>query len=129
MRRWLMLMLVLLLALPAQAEAATQYRALVIGEQNYDSDDVADRDGAIHTAVGMRDMLLSLSMDYTVQLRSDVGADETLMAIDRAFSGAGAEDVSLFYINCHGYYQNGVAWLLFSDGTTLTASELERALR
>lgn len=130
MRRFLLILLALMLALPACAEPAQpKCRALVIGEQNYVSDDVADRDGAIHTAGGMRDMLRSLSMNYAVQMKSDIGADAALTAIAEAFAGARAGDISLFYINCHGYYQNGVAWLLFSDGTTLTAAELEKALR
>lgn len=134
MLRRFAIILALLIAVPvifahAEEEGQPAYRALVIGEQNYAPEDVADRDGALHTAEGMRDMLLSLSMDYAVQLESDVGADRTLQAIGEAFSGAQAGDVSLFYVNCHGYYENGVAWLLFSDGSTLTAMDIERRLR
>lgn len=131
MRRWIALLLfALLLPLTAAAEPAQPvYRALVIGEQNYMPEDVSDRDGAIHTAEGMRDMLLSLSMDYAVQLETDIGADAALAAIETAFAGAQDGDVSLFYVNCHGYYRSGVAWLEFSDGSALVAGDLERALR
>lgn len=132
MRRFLAIFLaVLIMAVPGLAEetASAKYRALVVGEQNYLPEDVADRDGAIHTAEGMRDMLLSLTMDYTVQLEADVGADRMLAAIAETFAGAVESDVSLMYINCHGFYENGIAWLLFSDGTRLTAPDMERALR
>ena len=132
LRKWLICVIALCMAfLSAGAEMteAPVYRALLVGEREYATDEVADRDGAIHTAEGMRDMLLSLSMDYRVQLASDIGADELLTAIDEAYAGAQAQDVSVFYINCHGYYENGVAWLLFTDGSTLTAPDLERALR
>lgn len=131
MRRWLALLIAaLMLAAPALAEQAdTQYRALVIGEQNYVPEEVSDREGAIHTSEGMRDMLLALTMDYRVQAEADIGADRALQAIGEAFDGAREADVSLFYINAHGYYENGIAWLLFSDGSMLTAQDLERALR
>lgn len=131
MRRWIAWILAaVLLSLPALAEqTAPQYRALVVGEQEYVPEDVSDRAGAVHTAEGMRDMLLSLSMGYSVALEEDIGADRLLAAIDETFAAAKMQDVSLFYINCHGYYTNGVAWLLFSDGSTLTAPDLERALR
>lgn len=132
LRKWLVCMLALCLSvISACAETAQTpvYRALVVGEREYAAEDVADRDGAIHTAEGMRDMLVSLSMDYSVLLKSDISADEMLSAIETAFAGAQPQDVSLVYINCHGYYENGVTWLLFSDGSTLTAPDLERALR
>lgn len=132
LRKWLIVLLALCLSVISAGAEMSEfpvYRALVIGEREYASDDVADRDGAIHTAEGMRDMLLSLSMDYAVQMRSDIGAEEALQAIDTAFAGAQPQDVSLFYINCHGYYENGITWLLFSDGSTLTAPDLESALR
>ncbi|MDO4355126.1 MAG: caspase family protein [Clostridia bacterium] len=137
MRRLLAGLLVAALALCGAAWAETaapsgaeiRYRALLIGEQTYESDDVGDRAGAIHTAQGMADMLNQLSMDYDVQLETDIGAARALQAISEAFSGAQPSDVSLFYINCHGYYQNGVCWVLFSDGSTLTPGDLESALR
>ncbi len=113
----------------APSEGEPRYRALLIGEQTYESEDVSDRAGAINTAQGMADMLNQLSMDYRVQTETDVGATRALQAIGEAFSGALSSDISLFYINCHGYYQNGVCWVLFSDGSTLTAGDLESALR
>ena len=132
LRKWLVCLMALCLAgIAACAETAPApvYRALVVGEREYAVADVADRDGAIHTAEGMRDMLLSLSMDYSVLLKSDIGAEELLEAISAVYDGAQPQDVSLFYINCHGYHENGITWLLFSDGSTLTAPDLERALR
>ena len=133
-RAWALLLAVALALLGAAwAESAeepqTAYRALLIGEQHYESDDVADRAGAIHTTQGMADMLDSLSMDYETQTETDIGAARALQAITEAFAGARASDVSMFYINCHGYYENGVAWVLFSDGSKLTAGDLESALR
>lgn len=125
----MLLMLPVFAAAGLAEETQTAYRALVIGEQNYAVEDVADRDGALHTAQGVRDMLFSLSMGYSVQLESDVGADRTLEAIEQTFADATQQDVSLLYISCHGYYENGVAWLLFSDGSVLTAMDLERQLR
>lgn len=137
MRKAMALLLALALAWASMAWAETAeepaspiaYRALLIGEQSYAGEDVSDRKGAIHTTQGMADMLGSLSMDYDVRVETDIGASQALEAIREAFSGARPEDVSLFYINCHGYYQNGVAWVLFSDGARLTAGDLEAALR
>ena len=100
------------------------YRALVLGEQNYDDGRV--RLGGMNTALGVADMLCAQSVNgrtYSVTLRVDSTRAELLDAIDEAFDGAQEGDLSLIYINCHGDW-DGTAWIELHDGTRVTADQL-----
>jgi len=105
------------------------YRALVLGEQTY-ADGV--RLGGENTAQGVADMLRSQLIDgasYEVRLQLDSTRQEVLDGIAAAFGGAGENDVSLFYINCHGVYENGVAYIRLHDESRITVRQLETMLR
>lgn len=113
-------------------EALPVYRALLLGEQQYIDRD-KDRIGSINSTQGMADMLSALSFkngqQYQVTMRVDSTRAEAIRRIRWTYRGARPTDVSLFYINCHGDYENGVAYLEFHDGSRLTAGQLERELR
>lgn len=105
------------------------YRALVVGEQNYPG---GVRVGGLNTAQGVADMLRAQVIDgasYEVHLQLDSTRRELLDGIDQAFSDAKNTDISLFYINCHGAYENGIAYLRLHDETHITVQQLEQMLR
>jgi len=66
---------------------------------------------------------------YEVRLQLDSTRQEVLDGIAAAFGGAGENDVSLFYINCHGVYENGVAYIRLHDESRITVRQLETMLR
>lgn len=104
------------------------YRALVLGEQKYETD---PRVGGENTAQGVADMLKSQTIEgfsYSVRLQLDSTRAEVLSGIAETFAGAKETDISLFYINCHGAYENGVAYLRLHDESRMTVSQLEAAL-
>ena len=110
-------------------EPLPTYRALVLGEMNYESG--RTRLGGLNTAEGVRDMLLKQSINgrrYEVTLQMDSTRDTLLDAIGEAFSGAKDCDVSLIYINCHGDFDD-TARIELHDGTRVTATQLEQLLR
>lgn len=112
--------------------AVKRYRALLVGEQNYASTVAAVRPGSANSVANIRSMLGMLSYEgakFQVQTRLDASRDGVISAIRSAFAGATEQDVSLFYITCHGYYEDGVSHLQMFDGSVLTAVELERELR
>lgn len=107
-----------------------KHRALVMGEQRYLDRPV--RVGSVNTTQGMADLLREQSFSgygYDVTMRMDSTRSEAIRAIQTTFKDAQVGDVSLFYINCHGRYENGTAYLEFYDGSTLTARALEAELR
>ena len=112
--------------LPARA----QYRALVVGQQRYTDGRV--RIGAANTTQGISDAFSNMNMDgakYQTTMMMDCSREELLSAIEERFAQAEESDVSVFYINCHGGYENGVAYLELYDGSRLTAQALEEAFR
>ncbi|NLG24190.1 MAG: hypothetical protein GX558_02465 [Clostridiales bacterium] len=107
---------------------APAYRALVMGEQNYL--DGRTRVGAVNTAQGVADMLSLLGGEggqnggYQVTLKLDSTLPQLTDSIAAAFDGARPGDVSLFYINCHGRYESGTAYIELHDGNRVTAGQL-----
>ena len=105
------------------------YRALVIGEHSY-ADDA--RLGGLNTAEGIYDLLMNQRIDgesYQVGLLTDSTREELEAGIRAAFSGAKETDISLLYINCHGAYEEGSAFIRLHDESRVTADELEAMLR
>jgi len=105
------------------------YRALVIGEQNYEGD---TRIGGENTAQGVADMLRAQSINgasYEVRLQLDSSRRELIEGIREAFDRNAPEDISLIYINAHGAYENGVAYIRLHDDSRITVRQLEMALR
>jgi uncharacterized protein YjdB len=109
--------------------AEPAYRALLMGEQRYE--DGRLRTGSINTTQGMADLLANSGVPggYKVTMKLDSTRKELVQAIQSAFEGAAPTDVSLFYINCHGGYDSGRAWLELHDGSRITAGQLEQMLR
>lgn len=105
------------------------YRALVLGEQEYNAD---VRQGGRNTAQGVADMLENQMIGgagYQVRLQMDSTREEILEGIGIAFEGAKETDISLFYINCHGAYEEGSAFIRLHDESRITVDELEEMLR
>lgn len=106
-------------------------RALLLSEQRYD--DGRTRTGAVNTVQGMSDMLGALRyrtgrpFDVTVQI--DSTRESLAQAIESTFASAKPEDLSLFYISCHGEMIDGEPQLLLHDGTSVSVRALEAMLR
>lgn len=113
-------------------EAPTRYRALLIGEENY-SDAVNDsRPGTGDTVRVLSRMLDSMRIDgerYVTSVYTDLSRSELCRAARETFARAAEKDVSLIYISCHGEYMSGTCVLQFTDGSMLTARQLEAELR
>ena len=112
--------------------APRRWRALLVGEQNYAEGVAAVRTGSIHSVSGIRSMLENLSFDgarFQVSTLLDASRDEVLAGVENGFYDAGEQDLSLFYITCHGYYAGGMTCLQMYDGSVLAAAELAQALR
>ena len=103
------------------------YRALTVGIATYDNE--RERTGCINTTQGMADALSRSGEGYLTDMRLDLTKNELFKAIRETFKGALENDVSLFYINCHGGMTAGTAWLEMRYGSKVTAMELERELR
>jgi hypothetical protein len=105
------------------------YRALLMGEQRYV--DGRLRTGSVNTAQGMADLLANsgVSGGYQATMKLDSTRKDLVQAIRTAFKDAEPTDVSLFYINCHGGYDSGRAWLELHDGSRVAAGQLEEMLR
>ena len=104
------------------------YRALVLGEVSYQD---GARLGGTNTAQGVYDMLVNQSIDgaaYQARLQLDSTLDEVTEGISLAFAGAKETDISLFYINCHGAYEEGSAFIRLHDETRITVDELAALL-
>jgi fibronectin type 3 domain-containing protein len=81
--------------------AAVKYRALVIGQGAYTQANPLY--GTIHDAAGMKNMMNRLSgTKYTVTHKTNLTGSAILSSISSAFSGANANDVSLFFYSGHG---------------------------
>ncbi len=110
-------------------EPLPAYRALVLGEQNYETG--RTRLGGLNTAEGVAETLRQQSVNgqrYEVRLQIDSTRESLLSVIEETFAEARQRDVSLFYINCHGDYDD-TAWIELHDGTRVTAAQLEQLLR
>lgn len=113
-------------------EAPTRYRALFISEQNYSAEVNSVRIGAVNSAYNLETLFSGASYDgesCSTAVEVDLTAPDALAAIDSAFAGAAEQDVSILYISCHGYVENGMTFMQFVDGSVLAACDLEAALR
>ena len=113
--------------------AGRKYRALLIGEQNYPLSENKQRTGSENSVQALKNLLEGAVMEgdapFAVETRSDLSKAELIAAIRECFAKATEQDVSLLYITCHGSYEGGMSFLELSDGSTLSARDLERELR
>jgi len=121
-RKWLLALLLLFFALPAQAEEAGEMRALLIGCDYFltqeDTWPAADNNLQM-----LADTLLFDQRGYRLirSLSGNIGTVEGFEeAVKSTFSGAQKNDTSLLYISTHGVFEEGIsnadAALLLSDG-------------
>ena len=112
--------------------AGRKYRALLVGEQRYPFGGYSERTGSENSVNALAALLQSGRFEatrYAVRTGSDLSRAELIAEIRAAFEGAREGDVSLFYITCHGRYVGGMSLLELSDGSALSARDLERELR
>ena len=113
--------------------ALPKYRALLVGEQNYAPTVETVREGSQKSVQSIHALLNTMSFSdggyFETQTLMDASRDEALAAIRRTFADARSADTSLVYITCHGYYKAGMTFFLMTDGSVLSAADLERELR
>ena len=112
--------------------ATRRYRALLVGEENYPFKPNGTRTGSANSVNAIAQLLGTVQFEdavYQVRSETDLSRAELIAAIRESFSGAAAQDVSLLYITCHGSYSGDMSFLELSDGSTLSARDLERELR
>ena len=112
--------------------AEKKYRALLIGEQNYPFAENTQRKGSDNSVQAIASLLDSVRIGekkFETRTASDLSRAELIAEIRESFAGAAEQDVSLLYITCHGSYEGGMSFLELSDGSTLSARDLERELR
>jgi len=104
------------------------YRALIIGEHSYED---SVRTGGLNTAEGIYDLMLNQQIGgaaYRAMLLVDSTREEIEAGIREAFAGAKETDISLLYINCHGAYEDGTAFIRLHDESRISVDELEALL-
>jgi len=112
--------------------AGRRWRALLIGEQNYASTVDKVRPGSTNSVESLAKLLGTASFDgetYEVSTLIDAPRDTVVARIRETFADATESDVALVYITCHGFYRAGMSFFLMTDGSVLSAAELERELR
>lgn len=112
--------------------AVRRYRALLVGEENYPFAEDTVREGSDHSVSALRSLLGTVEFEdaaWSARTARDLSRSELLAAIRTGFNNATPQDVSLLYITCHGFYSGGMSFLELSDGSTLSARDLERELR
>ncbi len=78
---------------------APKYRALLVGNVNYDETPLYGSEKDVYALKGM---LTGLKNKYTVTTKVDLTSSQILNAIPSAFAGATENDVSLFFYAGHG---------------------------
>ena len=112
--------------------AEHKYRALLVGEQRYPFGVNAERRGSENSVNALAGLLNSGRFErtrYEVRTEGDLSRAELIAAIREQFGAAVQGDTSLLYVTCHGNYTGGMSFLELSDGSTLSARDLERELR
>ena len=108
------------------------YRALLVGEENYPFKENGDRRGSANSVNAIAQLLGTVEFEgavYQQTCKTDLSRAELIAAIRERFAGATEQDISLLYITCHGSYSGDMSFLELSDGSTLSARDLERELR
>ena len=110
--------------------AARRYRALLVSEEKYIYKD--SRAGSGTSARAIESLLTGFEFEnaaFITDVRSDLSRGELISAIRESFADAEADDVSLFYITCHGHYIGGMSFLELTDGSFISMRDIERELR
>lgn len=112
----------------------TKYRALLIGEVEFETDYDALRNAG--DLLAMKKMLKSVKGPtggtYTITVKKNLSASQVLRAISSTFADADDDDVSLFFIATHGDVSEtggGAGALQMSSGANLRMKTLANALK
>ena len=114
-------------------QANTHYRALLIAQSYENVSSLATLAGTTNDVSAMATALPCFADSaYSVTIRRDLSASGILSAIQSAFSGAGEQDVSLFYYSGHGLSSSNSTKIGALVGTStsdvVTAAQLRSAL-
>ena len=112
--------------------AVRKYRALLVSEQNYPFEENTVRTGSATSAQAIASLLETAQFEgasFVTRSREDLSKAELIAELRSAFRGTTPQDVSLLYITCHGSYAGGMSFLELSDGSSISARDLERELR
>ena len=113
-----------------QTVTNSKYRALLVGESDYESEN--DLPGSGNDADAIAGMLSGLSNKFTCTKLHDATKTQILNGIKTTFAAANDYDVSLFYFAGHGANAGGNATyqgaLCTVEGNYITFSELAEAL-
>ncbi|MBQ4423460.1 MAG: caspase family protein [Clostridia bacterium] len=109
-----------------QTVTNSKYRALLVGESDYESEWENDLPGSGNDADAIAGMLSGLSNKFTCTKLHDATKTQILNGIKTTFAAANDYDVSLFYFAGHG--AGGTGSLCTVEGGRITFSELAEAL-
>ncbi len=112
------------------APAVRKYRALLVSEEEYLYKGRRTGSGTSASAIGA--LLTSFEFEnaaFVAETKSDLSRGELISAIRESFEGSSQDDISLFYITCHGHYIGGMSFLELSDGSYISMRDIERELR
>lgn len=108
---------------------AAKYRALLIAEQTYTGEETMKAVVAKYNVGGLKAALSNMSNGYTITTKIDRTRNQILADIKTAFAGATEYDVSVFYLNCHGWGDGYYTEFSLYQNTWLTSYELKQALQ
>ena len=112
--------------------AVRKYRALLVSEENYPFQENTVRTGSKASMQAIASLLETAEFEdasFVARGAEDLSKAELVAEIRSTFRNATPLDVSLIYITCHGSYEGGMSFLELSDGSSISARDLERELR
>ena len=112
--------------------AVRKYRALLVSEENYPFQENTVRTGSKASMQAIASLLETAEFadaSFVARGAEDLSKAELVAEIRATFRNATPLDVSLIYITCHGSYEGGMSFLELSDGSSISARDLERELR
>ena len=112
--------------------AVRKYRALLVSEENYPFEENTVRNGSKASMQAIANLLETAEFadaSFVARGAEDLSKAELVAEIRATFRNATPLDVSLIYITCHGSYEGGMSFLELSDGSSISARDLERELR
>ncbi len=112
--------------------AVRKYRALLVSEEDYPFEENTVRTGSATSMRAIASLLETARFEdasFVANSRENLSKAELIAEIRSCFRSATPQDVSFLYITCHGSYTGGMSFLELSDGSSISARDLERELR
>ncbi len=117
----------------ADAEKATHYYALLIGQSYGSSEAVPSMPGSLKDAEGMKNLLESMNgTPYSICMKTDLSAEEIINSVKEVFQNAKPGDVCLLYYSGHGLSGEDAesqGALAGADGKRVTLKKLYEILK